>query len=106
MIALNGFRRRVCRLRAFTLVELLTVIALIAMLAALLLPAFSRAEARTREATCATNLRSWGQAFYLYAHDCQGYLPHPDDQGGIPRRSRSIPGTRSTNAAMWMFCPP
>ncbi len=81
MIALNGFRRRVCRLRAFTLVELLTVIALIAMLAALLLPAFSRAEARTREATCATNLRSWGQAFYLYAHDCQGYLPHPDDQG-------------------------
>jgi len=32
-------------------------------------------------ANCAANLRSWGQAFYLYAPDYNGYLPHTDDEG-------------------------
>ena len=66
---------------AFTLVELLVVIAVIAILAGLLLPALSKARARAMEAKCAANLRSWGQAFYLYAADYNGYLPHTDDEG-------------------------
>jgi prepilin-type N-terminal cleavage/methylation domain-containing protein/prepilin-type processing-associated H-X9-DG protein len=66
---------------AFTLVELLVVIAVIAILAALLLPALSKAKARAMEVNCAANLRSWGQAFYLYAADNNGYLPHTDDEG-------------------------
>jgi prepilin-type N-terminal cleavage/methylation domain-containing protein len=66
---------------AFTLVELLVVIALIAILAALLLPALSKAKARAMEVNCAANLRSWGQSFHLYANDHDGYLPHTDDEG-------------------------
>ncbi|MGA2604828.1 MAG: type II secretion system protein [Verrucomicrobiia bacterium] len=66
---------------AFTLVELLVVIAVIAILAGLLLPALSKARAIAMEAKCAANLRSWGQAFYLYASDYNGYLPHTDDEG-------------------------
>jgi len=77
----NGSRQPSRRSPAFTLVELLTVIALIAILAALLLPALSRAEARAIEAKCAANLRSWGQAFYIYASDHNGCLPHTDDAG-------------------------
>ncbi|MGD0060622.1 MAG: prepilin-type N-terminal cleavage/methylation domain-containing protein [Verrucomicrobiia bacterium] len=66
---------------AFTLVELLVVIAVIAILAGLLLPALSKARAVAMEAKCAANLRSWGQAFYLYAVDYNSYLPHTDDEG-------------------------
>ena len=66
---------------AFTLVELLVVIAVIGILAGLLLPALSKARARAMEAKCAANLRAWGQAFYLYAGDYNDYLPHTDDEG-------------------------
>jgi prepilin-type processing-associated H-X9-DG protein len=62
-------------------VELLVVIAVIAILAVLLLPALFRAKARAMETKCAANLRAWGQAFYLYAPDNNGYLPHTDDEG-------------------------
>lgn len=66
---------------AFTLVELLVVIAVIAILAGLLLPTLSKARARAMEVRCAANLRNWGQAFYLYASDYNDYLPHADDEG-------------------------
>ncbi len=61
--------------------ELLVVIGVIAILAALLLPALSKAKARAMEVKCASNLRNWGQAFYLYAPDNNSYLPHTDDEG-------------------------
>ena len=63
---------------AFTLLELLVVVALISILGAVLAPALSRAWATAQEKKCAANLRSWGQAFVLYASDNSGYLPHPD----------------------------
>ena len=66
---------------AFTLLELLVVIAVIAILAALLLPALSKAKVRAMETKCTTNLRAWGQAFCLYAADSSSYLPHTDDEG-------------------------
>jgi prepilin-type processing-associated H-X9-DG protein len=62
-------------------VELLVVISVIGILAGLLLPALSKARARAMEVKCASNLRAWGQAFYLYAGDYNGYLPHTDDEG-------------------------
>jgi prepilin-type N-terminal cleavage/methylation domain-containing protein len=60
---------------AFTLVELLVVLAVIGILVALLLPALSRARDRARGAQCVSNLRQWGLAYRQYADDNRDYLP-------------------------------
>lgn len=66
--------------RAFTLIELLIVIAIIAILAALLFPAIAQAKARGRKIVCTNNLRQFGQALYLYASDNDDYFP-PEGTG-------------------------
>jgi prepilin-type N-terminal cleavage/methylation domain-containing protein/prepilin-type processing-associated H-X9-DG protein len=55
--------------RAFTLVELLVVIAIIAILAALLLPALQAAKQRARKLGCLNNLKQLQTAWLSYAHD-------------------------------------
>lgn len=55
--------------RAFTLIELLMVIATIAILAALLLPALSKAKSSSRRAVCTGNARQINFALHLYAND-------------------------------------
>ncbi len=59
----------------FTLVELLMVIAIIAVLASLLLPALQNARASALAIACANNQRQFGVAFASYAGDNRGFLP-------------------------------
>ena len=55
--------------RAFTLIELLIVIALIAVLIAILVPALNRARKQALQVKCAANLRAIGQGVLYYAQD-------------------------------------
>jgi prepilin-type N-terminal cleavage/methylation domain-containing protein/prepilin-type processing-associated H-X9-DG protein len=59
----------------FTLVELLVVVSVIAILAALLFPAFAQARARGRQATCATNLAQIARAGMMYVMDHDERFP-------------------------------
>ena len=59
----------------FTLLELLVVVAVIAVLASLLLPALNRGRGKARAAQCVGNLRQWGLAYRQYADDNKDFLP-------------------------------
>lgn len=61
--------------RAFTVVELLVVIGIIAVLLAILLPALEKAREHAYLAKCATNLRSIGQSLAVYANENRGAYP-------------------------------
>jgi len=63
------------RRSAFTLVELLVVIGIIAVLVGILMPALSAARRQARTLKCLANLRSIGQAFVIYAANNQRYYP-------------------------------
>ena len=60
---------------AFTLVELLVVIGVIAILIGILLPTIARARESARRASCLSNLRQVGMAMRFYAHDNRDQVP-------------------------------
>lgn len=61
--------------RAFTLVELLVVIGIIAILIAILIPALSGARRQANDLRCASNIRQLVTAMVLYANESKGRFP-------------------------------
>jgi prepilin-type N-terminal cleavage/methylation domain-containing protein len=61
--------------RAFTLVELLVVIGIIAVLIAMLMPALARARESAKQVQCASNLRQLVYGFLMFANEHQSHLP-------------------------------
>ena len=61
--------------QAFTLVELLVVIGIIALLIAILLPSLNRARAAAQFVACASNMRQVGLAMRIYAGESRDFLP-------------------------------
>ena len=67
---------------AFTLVEILIVIGILALLAAILLPALATAREKGRDSVCLTNLRQIGNAMALYVSDYDGVYPPAVGESG------------------------
>jgi prepilin-type N-terminal cleavage/methylation domain-containing protein/prepilin-type processing-associated H-X9-DG protein len=67
---------------AFTLVELLVVIGIIALLIAILLPALAKSRWQATMVSCASNERQLGMVFLMYAHENKGSLPRFDLPSG------------------------
>ena len=66
--------------RAFTLIEILVVVGILAVLAALLFPVFFHARKAARLSACLSNLRQLGLAVQMYENDSDGHLPAEDPQ--------------------------
>jgi prepilin-type N-terminal cleavage/methylation domain-containing protein/prepilin-type processing-associated H-X9-DG protein len=114
--------RNLLRQSAFTLVELLVVIGIIAVLIAILLPALRRARESANRAACLSNLRQIAQGIFVYANDNHQWMPPatntvynyadpnstPPTMWGAPNGSanfiRSAVGSRDGHAPV-IVCP-
>ena len=78
--------------RGFTLIELMIVVAIIAILAGILIPNFVNARAQAQTAACESNLRSIATALELYYADNQAY----------PASGNVTPATLSKNGVYYL----
>lgn len=74
----------------FSLIELLVVITIVAILAALLLPALQRARERAKGILCINNLKQLGTAILMYGDDSGGYMLHSG--GGLEENYQTRSG--------------
>lgn len=80
---------------AFSLIELLVVMAVLGVLASIILPTAGRARSLAKGTSCLSNLKQWGLATHVYASDNDDFLP-PD---GAPNGS-------STKSGWYIDLPP
>ena len=69
--------------QGFTLIEMLIVVAIVALLAAVLLPVFAKARARGQQAACLSNLRQLSLAVFQYAQDSDDHYPYGGDPSDL-----------------------
>lgn len=81
----------IVRRRAFTLVELLVVIGIIALLISILLPVLAKARESAREVRCESNLRQLGIGLQMYCDANKGYLPFDSNSGSKSNPIDAIP---------------
>jgi prepilin-type N-terminal cleavage/methylation domain-containing protein/prepilin-type processing-associated H-X9-DG protein len=94
-------------IRAFTLIEILVTIAIIAILAAILFPVFARARENARRASCLSNIKNLGLAVMMYTQDYDERLPSVYTCGsatletGKPASTSSVCPTSGTYIHYW-----
>lgn len=93
------------RPRAFTLVELLVVIGIIAVLIGILLPTLGRARAHASTTACASQVRQLMYASTLYANDNRGILPSSSTEAGDGWVwvTSPTPGTRTVSGVLFEY---
>ncbi|MFH1739574.1 MAG: type II secretion system protein [bacterium] len=85
--------------RAFTLVELLVVVAIIALLMAILSPALTLAKQRARAVVCQSNLQQWGVVFSMYTNEHHGRF----FEGAVPAGVDDSARGRWMDALRWYY---
>jgi prepilin-type N-terminal cleavage/methylation domain-containing protein/prepilin-type processing-associated H-X9-DG protein len=82
-----------CKSRGFTLIEILVVIAIIAILAAILFPVFARARENARRASCLSNIKNLGLAVMMYTQDYDERMPRTTTCGSATLETGKTTGS-------------
>lgn len=98
--------------RGFTLIEVLVVVAIIALLISVLVPSLSRSRDQAQTVVCKTRLRELYSGHNFYAQDSKGRFPHWDwwlwdgiggaNKGYLGDPYRKFGGTRPSDSATWV----
>jgi prepilin-type N-terminal cleavage/methylation domain-containing protein/prepilin-type processing-associated H-X9-DG protein len=92
------YQSSAARAKAFTLVELLVVIGIIAVLVGILLPVLARARDQANRTVCMSNIRQIAMAFMMYARDNRDWCPYSArHEGGTDQPADWIHWRRGIN---------
>jgi len=92
--------------QGFTLIELLVVISIIAILASLAMPAFTKTMSTAKQTTVVNNLHQIALGLHMWADDHDGMYPYADNQAAVTAASTAVPPNSTTaNGALANLIP-